>query len=219
MATVDQIIKRYPVLFHMAELNSWTSIQQHGLLSTSALLDLFEVDDAERQVIESEWRPDSVRLEHDVHGTAVIRDQRPMPPSTLAPLLQGMAPSDWYRLLNRKSFFWATEDRLFRLLKAGPYRNRLHDVLKVDTRELLARHADRITLAHFNTGVSAFGPKFMRGADTFMSIPDYPLGTIHTEVVEVVVDYHVPDVAEFTLAVEQWKGDRLHRRLGVGNGG
>ena len=213
MATVEEIIGRYPVLFHMAELNSWPSILQHGLLSTSALLDRFEIQGVERAAIETEWRPNSVRIEHEVYGAAVIRDQRPMPPRTLAPLLEGMEPSDWYRLLNRKSFFWATEDRLFRLLDAGPYRNRVHDVLKVDTRELLERHVDRITLATFNTGVSSFGPKFKRGAETFLSIPDYPLGTTFDDVVEVVADYHVPHVAEFTLAVEQWKGKSFQREV------
>lgn len=213
MATVEEIIARYPVLFHMAELNSWPSIQQHGLLSTSALLDLFEVGGTERAAIESEWRPNSVRIEHGLHGTAVIRDQRPMQPGTLAPLLEDMTPSEWYRLLNRKSFFWASEDRLLRLLSAGAYRNRVHDVLKVDTRELLERHADRITLALFNTGVSSFGPQFQRGAETFLSIVDYPLGTEYREVVEVVADYHVPDITEFTLAVEQWKGNRFQQEV------
>ena len=213
MATVEEIIGRYPVLFHMAELNSWPSIQQHGLLSTSALLDRFEIQGTERAAIESDWRHSSVRIEHEVYGAAIIRDQRPMPPRTLAPLLEGMDPSDWYRLINRKSFFWAPEDRLFRLLNAGPYRNRVHDVLKVDTRELLERHADRITLAPFNTGVSSFGPKFKRGAETFLSIPDYPLGTKYDEVVEVVADYCVPDVAEFTLVVEQWRGNSFQREV------
>ena len=213
MATAEEIIGRYPVLFHMAELNSWPSIRERGLLSTSALLDLFEVNGAERDAIESEWRPNSVTIQHDVYGTAVIRDQRPMPPRTLEPLLEGMTASDWYRLLNGKSFFWATEDRLFRLLRAGPYRNRVHDVLRVDTRELLERHRDRITLAPFNTGVSSFGPKFRRGPGTFLNIPDYPLGTEYAEVVEVVADYHVPDVAEFTLAVEQWRGNNLQQEV------
>ena len=213
MATAEEIIGRYPILFHMAELDSWPSILQNGLLSTSALLDLFEVGGPEREAIESEWRSRSVRIEHHTHGSAVIRDQRPMPPGTLEPLLEGMSPPDWYRLLNRKSFFWVTEDRLFRLLNAGPYKNRVHDVLRVDTRELLERHGDRITLAPFNTGVSSFGPKFKRGPDTFLSIPDYPLGTKHDEVVEVVADYHVPDVAEFTLAVEQWRGNNFQREV------
>ena len=213
MATTEEIIGRYPTLFHMAELNSWQSIQRRGLLSTSALLDLFEIEGTEREAIESEWRSNSVRIEHETHGTAVIRDQRPMPPWTLEPLLEGMTPSDWYRLLNRKSFFWATEDRLFRLLKAGPYKNRVHDVLKVDTRELLERHAERIKLTHFNTGVSSFGPPYKRGVHTFMTIKDYPLGTKYGEVAEVVVDYSVCDVAEFTLAVEQWRGNSFQREV------
>ena len=88
MATVEEIIARYPVLFHMAELNSWPSIQRYGLLSTSALLDRFEIQGAERAAIETEWRPNSVRIEHEVYSAAVIRDQRPMPPGTLAPLLE-----------------------------------------------------------------------------------------------------------------------------------
>lgn len=213
MATLEELIERYRVLYHMAELDSWPSIQRHGLLSTSALLDLFEVSGSERIAIESEWRPNSVRIEHPDHGFAVIRDQRPMEPRSLAPLLDGLAPSDWYRLLNRKSFFWAPKDRLLRLLKAGPYRNRVHDVLTVDTRELVERHSERITLAPFNTGVSKFGPKFRRDVNTFQSIGNYPLGTQHNEVVEVVVEYHVPDVAEFTLAVEQWLGDTLQQTV------
>ena len=54
-------------------------------------------------------------------------------------------------------------------------------------------------------------PQPKRGAETFLSIPDYPLGTKHAEVVEVVADYHVPDVAGVTLAVEQWKGNSFQR--------
>ena len=55
--------------------------------------------------------------------------------------------------------------------------------------------------------------KFKRGAETFLSIPDYPLGTKFDDVVEVVADYHVPHVAEFTLAVEQWKGKSFQREV------
>ena len=102
MATVEQIIARYPVLFHMAEPGSWPSIQQHGLLSTTALLDRFDYDGDEREVIESRWRPESVLVEHDVHGTAVVRDQGPMPPRALRRVLDGMTPCEWYRLIQRE---------------------------------------------------------------------------------------------------------------------
>jgi hypothetical protein len=37
------LIGRSPRLYHMAEADTWDSIREHGLLSTSALLDLFEI--------------------------------------------------------------------------------------------------------------------------------------------------------------------------------
>ena len=209
MATPEEIVARYPVVFHMAEAGSWPSIRCHGLLSTSALLDLFEVEEPDRTKIESEWRPDSVRISHPERGGAIIRDQGPMGPDSLTPQLDRMSTSQWYRLLNGKSFFWATRDRLNRFLNARPYRNIVHDVLTVSTSDLLRRHFSRITLADFNTGVTAFGPRHPRGPDAFKTIEDFTLGNGNPGIVEVVVDYHVPDVAEFTLKVERWKGREL----------
>ena len=54
----ERLASRYPVLFHMAESGSWESIRECGLLSTSALLDLFEVEGGERITIESTRRPE-----------------------------------------------------------------------------------------------------------------------------------------------------------------
>ena len=209
MATPAEIIGRHPVVFHMAEVDSWSSITRHGLLSTSALLDLFEIQEPERSTIESEWRPNSVPISHSEHGVAIIRDQGPMAPGSLTPQLDGMTASEWYRLLNRKSFFWATRERLLRFLTARPYRSKIHDVLTVSTSELLRRHGDRVTLAGFNTGVTSFGPRHRRGTETFKSIEEFPLGAGDSGIVEVVADYHVPDVAQFTLKVEQWRGRDL----------
>ncbi len=47
------LVSRYPVLYHMAEDGSWEGIQRLGFLSTSALLDRFEVRDERRFAIES----------------------------------------------------------------------------------------------------------------------------------------------------------------------
>ena len=71
--SVDSLIEYYPYLYHMAEPDSWESIEDKGLLSTSALLDLFEINGKRRFAIESCHRPDSVVIEHPRHGRAVIR--------------------------------------------------------------------------------------------------------------------------------------------------
>lgn len=201
---VAELIERYPRLYHMAEAGSWPSIRQHGLLSTSALLDLFEVNGDHRRSIESARRPRSVTVEHSEHGTAVIRDQIPLNPTILERCLVGMTPGEWCETLNRRVFFWVEEERLERLLAARAYRARAHDVLTLDTATLVAVHAPAITLAHLNTGTTVFrAPE--RGRDTFRTITDYSIEA-RRKVVELAVDYNVADVEEHVLRVETRRG-------------
>lgn len=90
----------------MAESGSWPSIRNHGLLSTSALLDLFEIEGKERHAIETQCRPESITIHHQVYGSAVIRDQKPLREKTLQNLLDGMTTAEYYLMLNQKTFFW-----------------------------------------------------------------------------------------------------------------
>ncbi len=120
--TIDELIDSFPRLYHMAEGGTWESIRKHGLLSTTALLDLFELDGQHRRQIESAHRPECVTITHPVHGKAVIRDQKPMQESTLLKCLRGLTASEWYEFLNRRTFFWLHSDRLTTLLNAKAYR-------------------------------------------------------------------------------------------------
>lgn len=63
-----ELAERYPRLFHMAAAGSWPSIERHGLLSTSALLDI----SASRKNGESHWRHAIVRhrFRYAVRGLA-----------------------------------------------------------------------------------------------------------------------------------------------------
>lgn len=205
---IEQFISRYPKLFHMAEQGSWPNIQRHGLLSTTALLDLFEITGAPRFAIESQWRPRSVAVEHQVHGSAVIRDQGPMPPDSLKNVLVNMTPQQWYEFINRKSFFWVSEERLQRLLGAALYRNKPHDVITVDTRSLVERHLERITLSPFNSGVSKFDSR-ARGLDTFQAMKMFLAVGGNRPVVELAVDYSVPDIGDLAISVNARMGTRI----------
>jgi hypothetical protein len=112
-----RLISRYPVLYHMAEDGSWESIRKLGLLSTGALLDTFEVEDARRFEIESCHRPKCSRSGTPNAG-ALVRDNKPMREKVLAQCLVGMEPTAWYETLNRRVFFWVDRKRLVRLLGA-----------------------------------------------------------------------------------------------------
>ena len=199
---VDQLCERYPSVYHMATLGSWPSIQRRGLLSTSALLDLFEVAGDERQRIEATRRPDSVTITHATHGSATIRDQKPLHDSMLLRCLQGKATVEqWHRLLNSRVFFWVDETRLETLRKARAYRDERQTVIFADTRQLVQRYGPRIRLAHINTGATRSVFHY-RDFDTFKTIEAFD----RRKVVELTIDYSVPDVADFVVRVENMGG-------------
>ena len=120
--TIEELSGRFALLYHMAQLGSWPSVEEHGLLSTTALLDRFEVGGDERFRIESCHRPESITINHAVHGRAVIRDQKPMSDRSVRKALAGgLKPADWYRELNSRVFFWLTEERLNTFMNARAY--------------------------------------------------------------------------------------------------
>jgi len=203
----QQLWEKYPQMFHMAEVGSWPSIQKHGLLSTSALLNLFEVSRKSRLAIETCRRPMPVTLTHPVYGTAVIRDQKPLSEKRLAKCLcDGITVKQWLKLLNGRVFFWLEEARLAKLRGAQAYRAQRQLVLTIDTRRLVEAHAARIFLTHMNTGATRpFAHK--RGRDTFCTIENYQFQK-RRRAVELTVASEVHDVSKYVLKVEELGGNQ-----------
>jgi hypothetical protein len=216
---LDRVLEQHPLLFHMAQRGSWASIAKRGLLSTTALLDLFEYEGAKRQAIEAVHRPESVRIKHADLGTAVIRDQKPMSDAGLVRALRdGLTPEEWYRILNSRVFFWLTKDRLNRLLTAKAYINDVHDVLVVDARPLVASYRRAITLSPINSGATKPMPH-PRGRDTFLPIDDYPYRAWTAKrrnrdpIVELAVAGGVPDIAEYVVEVLEMRGGETLKHI------
>lgn len=151
----DLLIATFPKIYHMAHLDSWPSIQKYGLLSTTALLDLFEYSGNKRERLESCRRDVSEQIKHPVHGGAIIRDNKPMTNAGLERSLKGTGttPREWYELLNKKVFFWASESRLLTFLTA--YGRENHCVLTVDTPRIIERQEANIVLSHMNSGCTS----------------------------------------------------------------
>jgi hypothetical protein len=216
---LQELVKDCPTIYHMAEQGSWPSIYERGLLSTTALLDLYCVRGSARQAIESQRRPRSVSLEHAELPRAVIRDQFPMSDSGLLRCLpRHISPMDWYKLLNCRVFFWLNRSRLLRLLNAGTYREEAHDVLEISTQELLDNYFEKIWFCAMNSGCTKPMPH-PRDETTFRRISDYPYSFWRTKrprkerVVEFVVDYGVPDIRKYVRRVVEMKNNDELRTL------
>jgi|ERR1043166_3429656 hypothetical protein len=212
--SVEELSKRYPVLYHMAEFDTWASIRKYGLLSTTALLDLFEIDGKERSTIEKKHRPASVEIANRRLGKAVVRDQGPMSDGDLKRCLIRLAPTDWYQILNRHVFFWPTWNRLLRMLNAKTYKSQKHTVLTVNTASLLEAWESNVRLTALNSGCTR--PRaWPRGRKTFMAMKDYPFEArrrnqgLGNALAEVAIQYSVPDIQKHVIAVDHMLSDQI----------
>jgi hypothetical protein len=208
----------YPRLYHMSHEGAWPSIERIGLLSTTALLDLFEVTGSRRYALEETRRSKSEPIAHPKFGQAMLRDQQPINEGKLAKALRdGLTPRDWYRILNGRVFFWGPESRLRILQGAKLYESSRQTVIEIDTEQFLNRYAERVSLCRINSGATQ-PMAWERGKDTFVPLDEYPLSDrrkrygLKSAVAEVTVDYAVPDLREFVVSVYE-AGGQIEKKV------
>lgn len=209
---LEELIYDCPTLYHMAESGAWPSIEKQGLLSTTALLELYNVTEPQKSLLNLSHRPESVKINCTGLPGAVIRDQKPMSDDGLKRALpERLSPPDWYRLLNEKVFFWLSKERLFRLTGAVAYQEKKHDVLEIDTESLVKAHFERIWLCPFNSGCTKPFPNH-RDESIFSRIGDYPYAKRRKmmkrgdRAVELAVDKSVLDISQHVKRVVSMRG-------------
>lgn len=217
----EDLAKLHPHLYHVTDPSALDGIRRHGLLSTSNLLTLFEVQEPARALIERVRRSGSLTLVHPEHGYATIADNAPLNEQKLAKCLDdGLVVADWLRKLNERVFFWSNKRRLDSFLNAQLNRNRPRLVLVFDTLRLAKSHASRMELAPFNTGSTAYTPT-RRGLSTFTPLERYRyaewrklrknLRKTPDNIVEVTVTGSVTNAAEFLVEHYIVVGNRNRR--------
>lgn len=215
---LNKFIEHYPRLYHMAEAGTWSSIKQHGLLSTLAVLDRYKLVGPQRLALEDQHRPAKVAV-GSPENSIVLRDQIPMPPKRLDDaLIDGTTPAEWYRLINSKVFMWTEEHRLFNLLNARAYKKLTHDVLTIDTESFVRDYEKKIMLCRMNSG-NTFPMPHARTLRDFMTIANYPArprsGGPIKKVVEVVTDYSIPNIKDYVIEVRSIQGRTVHGNIGL----
>lgn len=217
--TEEELITTYPRLWHMAHEGAWPAIRQDGLMSAKALIEAYAVLPADREALGSYRRPQSIPLVHHSRPGAVLRDQKPMSDKALRKCLQdGLDPRDWYELLNSRTFFWLSRNRIWSLLGARAYRDVSQTVLTVETRSFVAAHRGRIWLSPMNSGSTIYNP-LPRGRGTFQRIDDFPFRERAktrrpaTNVIELLVEESALDIADHVLAVHECRNDKIIRTI------
>ena len=112
----------------------------------------------------------------------------------------------------QKCFLWVDEERLNRMLNTALYRYKEHDVLILNTRKLLERDSERITISHINSGYAGRAVN-MRGMDTFHEIQKCSRVGRKSGIVELTVERKVLNIEEVAISVEVRKGDETLRTI------
>lgn len=217
------LVRLYPTLFHTAADGSWPSIREHGLLSTAALLDRWEVAEPTRRELLTRVRGESTVVEHPVHGTAVVRDQGPIHEPSLEAALTDLSVEQWLSRLNERVFFFLQRSQVDALVTARRYRAHPSLVISVDTASLVAAYESKIELCRINSGFAQRHNHTPRGSTTFQSIAEFehperavPKSGSTYDVKELTVIGGVPDLSAHIDRVERVVGgdvvDVLYRR-------
>lgn len=170
----EEFVRAYPTLFHVSLARDVEQVKRHGLLSTSALLDLCGIEDKSRFSIESRQRPRAVILNHSVLGNFIINDQAPMNAVSLSNCLMDLSVEQWCRSLNRRVFFWPTRGRLAKHVGAKLAAGRQRIVFSFEARSLFdVLDFDSFEFSAINSG-NTMRKAALRGSMTFLKAEEYP---------------------------------------------
>jgi len=189
---LDDLVDRFPRVWHATFAGGWDGIRQSGLRSSMDLL-----TEASRADEASVMRSEVVTVA-TAHGEAMLRDQVPNRKDP-EPYLDGVTVPEWWQLLNSRSYFFADEVGLERLVEHYAKQGITQEVISFQTRRLLATVADQVEVSTVNAGVfpRTTGPS--RGRSTFQPMAEFS-GVI-TKIKEVTVTATVPIVDQAVVKV------------------
>ena len=197
-----EFLRRHPRLFHLAHAQAWPDLQEHGLLSTAALVSRSSLTPEVREQVLTERRPEAVHLEVPDFESVVVRDQAPLNLAKLAgALTDGMTTQEWLSFLNSLVFLFpdrVTLETLYEKYKTEPA-----VVVELNARSLVEAYGALVRVSSINSGATVYVAA-SRGRETFRGIRQFDN---KRKVKEVALTVDIPDLASHVVSVERWEPD------------
>ncbi len=173
--TPEELAKKHPKLYHIAEAKSRSSIIKHGLLTSKSLLKLFDVPNTVALETISKRRSKPFVLSNSEHEHAVLNDNLPLNETILAKCLEdGLSPSDWLSMLNSRVFFFTSRSQANKLLASSGNVSRQKIMLTLDTLSLAKTYSKHLEICPINSGATDPRCSPKRGLKTFTPLLKLP---------------------------------------------
>ncbi len=200
----DDLVSRYPRLWHATFEGGWEGIRSSGLLSAADLLESVGRGD-EAQAM----RPEVVRFDAPV-GPVVLRNQT-LSRKDPEPYLDGVTVAEWWQLVNGRSYLFVDQDDLQKMLDSYLAQGLAQEVIAFNTRRLLTDVADQVEVSLVSAGTfpRTAGPS--RGPATFPRIDAFTGDPAKIKEVTIPVPVAITDTA--VISVVSRHPDEDPRRL------
>jgi hypothetical protein len=191
------------IAYHLADIRNLKSIQAHGLLSTQRLVELSA--NADRSILRRH-RPEEKYLDF---GSFIGGQGNMQRKSLKRALRSGLAPEDWFELLNSKVFFWLDLNRL-NCHRAARKRQK-QVVLAIDARRMLDEYAPLASVTPINSShamrtmapgnLSTFVPykKWLESGWDSEQVPGISSRPKTWWPAELAITGQIPDIARFVI--------------------
>ena len=229
---INDLIFDYPMLYHVTARGRWRSVLEHGLHSTSALVDECKLTNREAICGQRRDRSERVSAPNSTLD-AVIRDQHPLIVDKLEKYLdfQGnlITLDQWFERQSERVFFFLSESAAGRMADKYEKRGCAQDMIVLSTKSLVKAHQDEIELSPYNSGFnrtdrknpSAYPCWYKLYHEIFLPIHDYPYeiwcerrkGSETDPVVELTVRGSILDIRSHVIRVAEMNGKKEGRMI------
>jgi hypothetical protein len=173
--TPDQFLDRCKFVCHVGPVGVWEQIAKHGFRTAEQLILGSDLSEEEQQELLSTPRRESIHL--NVDGDEVLlRDQGPLfARKDLASILgDGLAVSDWVRLLNRRVFFFTDQLSMQKLRDKYAELEGAQEVIWLSPLRVIRMEEVSLELTSQNSGAIARRSGTQKMADTFVPFSSFP---------------------------------------------
>ena len=201
---LDALVNRFPRIWHVTFEGGWEGIRSGGLQSSLDLLTAVgRADEA------SQLRSEIVTIDAP-SGPAILRDQTPTRKDP-DPEADGISPAEWWTLLNSRSYLFASDVELDKMLEKYLSQGHVQEVITFETRRLLTPVIDHVHVSTVAAGVFPRASGTSRGRSNFVPLAEF--AGVETKIREITITTTAPVTDAAVISVVRREQDQPSRRI------
>jgi Family of unknown function (DUF7002) len=172
---VDDFLLRCPTLWHIGAEGSWEGIKRHGFRTAEQLILAADLDEAARERLMTEPRPEPVTFTVDGTTVTLSGQQQLLKRADLGSLMDdGMTIADWIGVLNQRVYLFTDVVAMKKALARNLELSGAQELITFSPLKFIEACRPRVELSAQSSGAIARATSTKKRKDTFVSVGLFP---------------------------------------------